>query len=139
MWTEILIVDEDPACRCLARGILRREGYATREAATALEALLIAANEIRPVDLLLTEVRLSGIDGCKLAAKITQAFPATRVMYMSGKAEAQELRDSALLLKPLQPVDLLGAVKRILGSTSPRKEPASARMPAGYRDQRETA
>jgi DNA-binding NtrC family response regulator len=121
----ILIVDKDPAARRFLLNALKPEGYQVRQAATALEAMMIAARSSKPFDLVLTEVALYGIDGVKLADKLSQAFPATRVIYVTGEEVSPETPQSErlVLTKPVEAEQLLATVRGVLAAPA-RKGPA---------------
>ncbi|MCC6860775.1 MAG: response regulator [Bryobacterales bacterium] len=127
MRQSILIVRQDRTGRRLLGRILRGEGYEVREAANALEAMTQALCGSRPVDLLLTDAGLPGIDGWKLAEKLRQAFPATRVVCLGGETEVPEPAglECRVLPPAVEPGELLAVVRRALDSAA-RKAPASA-------------
>lgn len=101
----ILVVDDDPVNRRASVSILQREGYHVLEASHGLQALLIAVNQSRPIDLLVAATGLPGIDGRRLVEKFSQAFPAT---------------PAALLAEPLEPESVLQTVRELL---PPKKQP----------------
>jgi CheY-like chemotaxis protein len=71
----ILIVDDNPVNLKLVRVLLRVEGYETRTAADAEEALAVL-REFRP-RLILMDIQLPGMDGLTLTKRL-KADPATR-------------------------------------------------------------
>lgn len=85
----VLVVDDDAAVRSLASRILRREGYAVVEAADGTEALRVAAGLSGPLDLLLADVVLPGMNGAELAAELRSRIPDLPVVYMSGYEEEE--------------------------------------------------
>jgi DNA-binding NtrC family response regulator len=87
----ILIVHQEAAVRRRLRDALRSEGCQTREAACALDALMIAASTQPPVDVLLTHTALAGIDGPQLAERMKRAFPAMRAVYMEEPIDLEAL------------------------------------------------
>jgi two-component system response regulator AtoC len=89
----ILVVDDDPAMRHLLSVILSDHGWEARavgSAAGALEEL-----EARDVDLVLTDVRMPGMDGLALLREIQRRFPDLTVIVMSAYG-AQEAAIEAM-------------------------------------------
>lgn len=124
----ILLVDDEEAVRSLVRRILEKEGYRVATAANGQEALRRAYELDRPIGLLLTDVVMPGMSGSDLAARLSERFPALRVLYMSGYMEDEVVhRDVAsasagFLPKPFSPFDLALAVRELFG---PPEGPAS--------------
>src|SRR5206468_12512956 len=83
----ILLVDDAFAVRGLARRVLEGEGYVVLEASTAEEALVLAEEPGRDVDLLLTDYRLPEMRGPELARRLTEKRPELITVYMSGYGE----------------------------------------------------
>jgi DNA-binding NtrC family response regulator len=119
----VLIVDENRTARRRVRDVLQREGYETREAASALEAMMVALAAAPPVAVLVTDTGLHGIDGTKLSEKLSGSFPAIRVIYMADGEAVVEMRDRGCvcLAKPVDPQDLAASVAAAL-SAPPRKK-----------------
>jgi two-component system response regulator AtoC len=78
----ILVVDDDPAMRHLVSVILADHGWEARAVATAQEALRDL--EARDVDLVLTDVRMPGMDGLALLREIQRLRPDLTVIVMSA-------------------------------------------------------
>ncbi len=80
----VLVVEDEPMVRDLARRILVRQGYQVLTAGDGTEALALArANEWR-IDLLLTDVVMPGVDGKRLFKELRKHCPYLEVLYMSG-------------------------------------------------------
>jgi CheY-like chemotaxis protein len=82
MGQTVLVVDDNALNRELLRLVLEQEGYVVSEAATAEDALELAA-QTRP-DLVLMDCHLPGMDGLTAtrqlkAATVTQAIPVVAV------------------------------------------------------------
>jgi len=73
--------------RGLARRVLEGEGYDVLEASTAEEALALADEAERRIDLLLTDYRLPEMRGPELARRLTERRPDLITIYMSGYGE----------------------------------------------------
>lgn len=114
--TTILVVDDDlPICRVL-KDFLTSKGFVTRTVHLAEEALW-ALNEIE-FDLVITNVRMPGMDGIELTRLIRRWY-ASDVIIMTGyhsltKEDAAHAGAADLLHKPVKLADLLGSVDKIL-------------------------
>ncbi len=116
----ILVVEDEPIVRMLVCTVLTEAGYQVLEAAHGTEALTIVAQHSGTIDLLLTDVRMPGLDGCDLAAKINQLRGNTRVLFISAYTdESRALQASgpaisAFMQKPFTPAALTATVRRLL-------------------------
>jgi two-component system, cell cycle sensor histidine kinase and response regulator CckA len=80
----ILLVEDDPLVRELARRALINFGYTVVACASGPEALETAARLEGDIDLLLTDVVMPGMNGRELATKLSAERPGLRVLYTSG-------------------------------------------------------
>jgi two-component system, cell cycle sensor histidine kinase and response regulator CckA len=78
------LVEDEEALRTLAQNCLESHGYHVLEAADGKTAMTKAAEHIGPIQLLLTDVIMPGMNGRDLANSMTALHPETRVVYMSG-------------------------------------------------------
>ena len=114
----ILLVEDDPWIRDLARRILVELGYRVFECASAAEGLKRA--EAEHIDLLLTDVIMPEISGAELARLLVGRQPALTVLFMSGYAEDEIVHRGvvnpgvSLLPKPFRPDSLARAVRKQL-------------------------
>jgi two-component system, cell cycle sensor histidine kinase and response regulator CckA len=120
----ILVVEDEDALRSLAARILGGLGYTVLTAATADEALKIFVESRNSIDLLLTDVVLTGvIQGSDLACALLGARPDLPVLYMSGytrDAVANAGRPDEgtnFLAKPFTPDQLGAKVREVLDRT----------------------
>ena len=116
----ILLVEDEPGVRSFARTVLVRYGYHVLEAESSEQALTQLSAYDGPLDLLLTDVMLSGMDGGQLARHLAPGRPNLRVIFMSGNADPsveEALPDeSDLMEKPFRAHTLLSRVRESLGS-----------------------
>ncbi|MGE6331767.1 response regulator [Stenotrophomonas sp. NPDC077659] len=115
----ILLVEDDTAIRELTEDVLSENGYditAVGDAEAAVDTLASAG----PFDLLISDVRLPGMNGCDLARKAVQDDPDLRVLLVTGYA-GQRAGDPQLtpenipvLRKPFTLRELLGSVHATL-------------------------
>ena len=124
MSARILIVDDEPAIRRLARAALERAGLVCEAAKDAIDAA--ACLERARFDLVLTDVDMPGVSGLALARAIRCGRPALPVLVMSGGAyerEAAQLGACAFLPKPFSPATVVEAVTASLAL-----EPSSTQL-----------
>jgi PAS domain S-box-containing protein len=119
----VLVVEDNPAVRLLATRALRRHGYGVLEASGA-DALDTARREDLRIDLLLTDVVMSGISGPDLATLVRAIRPGLPVLYMSGYADALRRTQvaqagRAFLPKPFTITDLARKVREVLDHPGP--------------------
>ncbi len=112
----ILLVDDDPDVRAFMREALGIAGFTILEAADGNEALRIAETTRRPIEMLVTDINMPGIDGLELARRVQALRPDTGVLCMSGAAvdvvAAQgTLTGMVFLRKPFGPNVLLERVR----------------------------
>lgn len=109
----ILLVEDEPALRKLARSILTRVGYKVYEAGTAAAALEIWRHYQADIALLFTDMVMPGkMSGLELAQQMLQDKPGLKVMYTSGYTdemlkEGSELRNSPNFLEKPYGTDVL--------------------------------
>ena len=80
----ILLVEDSEPVRRLTRKILVSQGYTVNEAENAEQALKLQESSHGPVDLLLTDVVMPGMNGKELYNKMVEKLPDLKVLYMSG-------------------------------------------------------
>ncbi|HIJ78280.1 MAG: ATP-binding protein [Desulfobulbaceae bacterium] len=116
----ILVVDDEPTIRMLAHDILAPLGYDVIIAESGEAALTKAQAADRPIDLLLTDVVMPGINGKVLADKLEIMFPAMSTIFMSGYTDNIITHKGVLtpgttfINKPLVPIQLAHKIRQIL-------------------------
>ena len=80
----ILVVEDEELVRKLAIRLLKSQGYKVLEASDGAKALALCEEYRESIDLLLTDVVMPGMSGRKLADRLKQIHPETKVLYMSG-------------------------------------------------------
>jgi two-component system, cell cycle sensor histidine kinase and response regulator CckA len=110
----ITVADDDPAIVKLASRALRMRGYQVLEANCGTEALDAAERHDNPVDLLLTDVEMPGMDGIALWRSIRAQRPETKVIFMSGSAMPDVVDGAPFLGKPFTVHKLVGIVEDTL-------------------------
>ena len=117
----ILLVEDDPAVRELAREILEQRGYRVLEASSGAEALRGWPEARDRVALLLTDLVMpEGVGGRELAERLRADRPGLKVIYTSGYSaeiagrEFSLSSDEAFLQKPFSTGALLDTLRRSL-------------------------
>lgn len=116
----VLLVDDDTAVRRALAAMLKRNGIQVREAASAAEVIELDQNGALACDVLLSDVRMPGMDGVELALVMRSRQPQLPILLMSGFVEdAQQLArlddtDIPLLAKPIRADALLSTINGLL-------------------------
>ena len=92
----ILLVEDEPNVRRIARRILERNGYTVLEAANGTEALRVLERRQEPIALVLTDLVMPEMGGRELASRLRIVSPTSRVLFMSGYTEDAVLRQSVM-------------------------------------------
>ncbi len=88
----ILVVDDEPQIRSLVKSVLSRRRHRILEASDGVEAVEVFERPGVKIDLILTDVIMPRMDGIELAGRASSQSPKLRVIYMSGKCEADAVR-----------------------------------------------
>lgn len=116
----VLLVEDDHLVRRAALRTLREYGYQVREYASAEALLEEDQDTILAAALLLSDVRLGGLDGISLASEMRVHRPDLPVLLMSGyvehEAQQEILREGrySFLPKPFTPDGLVHKVREVL-------------------------
>ena len=107
-----LLVQDEPAVRRLLRLRLEREGVLVVEAPSARQALAIYADQGDRIGVVVTAVRMVGLDGDELLAALREADPEVPVFFFTSTPPAEPLPPNvAVFGKPDGLSDLLRAVR----------------------------
>ncbi len=134
---DILIVDDEPDIRMLVTGILRDEGYETREAADSEQA--VAAFRARRPSLIILDVWLQGsrLDGLGILEVLHREEPHVPVVMISGhgtiETAVQAIQHGAydFVEKPFKADRLLLVVRRAIEAAQLQRENSELRLRAG--------
>jgi DNA-binding NtrC family response regulator len=120
----ILLVEDQPQVRELARMSLSEKGYTVLVASSPEDAEGACARHGAEIHLLLTDLIMPGITGRELAKRLTARHPKMRVLCMSGYTfgittqtgmQSGLLEDGvAFLQKPFTPSALSEKVREVL-------------------------
>ena len=122
----ILIVDDEPEVRAVARDMLKAKGYTTLDTGDPTLALRIARTESQPIHLLLTDVVMPLMNGRELVEQMRTIRPAMKVLYMSAYS-TETVEDYGIQITPGEPFvmkpftmeRLVSAVRAVLDYRSP--------------------
>ena len=121
----ILVVEDEPKLRALSREFLERQGYTVLEAESGMAAMELFTCYKSPIDLLLTDVVMPGINGPELAQRLLAMRSDLLVLYMSGYTENALFRNGTLeqgtmlLQKPFSAQTLNHKVRELLENRRP--------------------
>ena len=85
---KLLLVEDDRIVRIPVRDALEEAGYEVTACADGSSAM--RALEAEPFDLVLTDVRLPGVDGITLFRRIHEIAPGTAVLLMTAFADTDD-------------------------------------------------
>jgi putative two-component system response regulator len=80
-----LVVDDEPRLRQVLVRLMSADGFSCAEAGTGTEAL--AALEREEVPLVISDLRMPGMDGLELLGRIRERFPDTAVVMVTAVAD----------------------------------------------------
>jgi CheY-like chemotaxis protein len=83
----VLVVEDEPTVRNLVVETLQEQGYRVLDAADGPEGLAIIQSGA-PIDLLLTDVGLPGLNGRQLADAARELRPNVKILFMTGYVES---------------------------------------------------
>ena len=116
----VLIVEDDPVARELLAELLELNAIECLTASNEEQALALLAS--KPINLMITDLRMLPHDGLHLIRKVRESDQATLpIIIMSGDASVRDAIDAMhlnvvdFLLKPIDTDKLLALVKHELG------------------------
>ena len=120
----VLVVEDEAAVRSLISTVLGTSGYAVRAAESGDEA--VRALEESTYDLVISDLRMPGLDGEGLYEQVQQRWPhlQRRLLFISGDIEADRFaarlreHDVRYLEKPFSAARLLATVRELLDAAA---------------------
>ena len=116
----ILLVEDEHAIREPTRHFLERLGYTVLSAESPEAALRLVAEQTKPIDLLVTDVVMPGMNGRELSDRLRAEHAALRCLYLSGYtanviAHRGVLEENVhFLSKPCSLKELAHTIRKIL-------------------------
>jgi two-component system OmpR family response regulator len=127
MQKHILVVDDDPEIRSLIAEYLERNGFRASTLPDGRE--LLRTLEERPVDLLVLDLMMPGVDGLTLCREL-RSKSRLPVVILSARGEdvdrivGLEMGADDYLAKPFHPRELLARIRAILSRAVPAEAQA---------------
>ncbi len=113
----VLVVDDEPMIRDLARAVLETSGYRVLEAHDGEHAVEVFRDHMADIDLVVLDLTMPRMSGRDTFRALVELQASARVMFSSGYS-ADDLSDTTgvigMLPKPYRPTELLSAVGRAL-------------------------
>lgn len=117
-----MVVDDEESVRTVARLILEKAGYRVITASDGVEAEEIFAESGGGISLVLLDMTMPHRDGAETYTQLRRVDPGVRVILTSGYSESDATARFAgkglagFIQKPYTPGELVGLVRRVLGS-----------------------
>lgn len=124
MKSHILVVDDEPVARQSLSDILRLEGYTVNSVPNGQAAVEYVRTH--PVELMIVDLRMPGMDGLEVVQVVNQVSPETEVVLLTAfgttesAIQALRLRIHDYLLKPAPPAAVMNSVKKGLARREAR-------------------
>ncbi|GJL55482.1 MAG: acetoacetate metabolism regulatory protein AtoC [Nitrospirales bacterium] len=128
----VLIVDDDPDMRNVLRDILFDQSYHVEIAQDGQEALQRLDSE--PYSIILTDLRMKGMDGLELLQHVTKKHPECNLIMMTAfgtvETAVEAMRQGAFdyLTKPIKTEELLVTVDKAMREALLRREVEQLRL-----------
>lgn len=120
----IVLLDDEPVVRDVARRALTAAGHIVLETASPEQAIAVAATQGLEISLFITNHTLpDGVSGREVAEQILKSRPEILVLQMSGYPEAQLRKEGSLMPgcffipKPFLVQTLVSKVQEILSGS----------------------
>jgi two-component system, cell cycle sensor histidine kinase and response regulator CckA len=113
----VLVIDDEPAVLRMMVRTLLEAGYTVHQASNGQDALALADELGKPLDLVVTDVRMEPIGDPELATLLFSRGFASRFLFVSGYGIAADYNEQFghFLPKPFSPQQLVEAVTNLLG------------------------
>lgn len=118
----ILLVEDETMIRNILCETLIRQGYEVVEAASGYEALARIKTDKRPVALLISDIKLYGINGLELGQRVKVLQPTIKELYISDySVDLNTFKDRRIaklnfLPKPFTQSTLISKIEEVLSS-----------------------
>lgn len=127
MPAKILLIEDDLRLAAILQKLLQREGYEVDLATRGDDGLTLSRQQ--PYDVMLTDLKLPGLDGLELIAQVHAANPRLPIIMMTAHGttetaiEAMKLGAYEYLLKPCEPEELLDLIASAVAHSQRMTEP----------------
>jgi DNA-binding response OmpR family regulator len=118
----ILVVDDEDMVLGTVCRMLSRAGFEVLAAASSEGALSVGAGHPQPIDLMVADVVMPGLNGLAMADRFRLGHPETQLIFMAGLPDSPEIaailaRGLAFLPKPFLPAVLVEKVREVLDAS----------------------
>jgi len=116
----LLFVEDEEMVRLLGTRVLSSHGYLVLEAEDGDQALEVCKRHEGPIDLVVTDVVMPGMNGRELAQRLATIIPDAEVLFISGYTGGALIEhgvlqeDTNFLQKPFSPQRLVQKVREVL-------------------------
>jgi len=116
---KILVVDDEPMVRTMARDLLETAGFSVVEASTGMEAVELYRRD-RAIEVVILDMTMPGMSGAEALCEMRAIDDEARVILTSGYdgqdtvAELNDMEGVAFLLKPYRARTLLQKIAAVL-------------------------
>jgi two-component system cell cycle sensor histidine kinase/response regulator CckA len=97
----VLVIEDDPGVRHLARRTLEAVGYQVLEAEDGIEGLRLVEEHASQLSVVVTDIEMPRLDGISVARTLAMKYPHIGVICMSGRLT--ETTFQAAISRPLPP------------------------------------
>jgi DNA-binding NtrC family response regulator len=114
----VLLAEDEPMLRQVVGVTLRHAGFTVVEAADGIAGLEVLRSKT-PIDVLLTDIKMPGLNGYQLAEAGLSLRPSMKVMLMTGYADEaipDTIRQASIpiLRKPFNFANLASTVRQVI-------------------------
>ena len=115
---DILVVDDDPLILTVVDLMIRHAGHVARTAADGVTALDLLADA--PADIIISDIRMPGMDGLALANMVRKDYPQIPIILMTGylseysSGSASQIGVDHILKKPFKSTELMKVIDRLV-------------------------
>lgn len=116
----LLLVEDEPALRRVARRALLERGYSVLDVGSAEEALALTPEQFHGITLVVSDVGLPGMNGTVLVQELVERYPRLRVLLTSGYLPDEQAKTTLsrgklhFLPKPFSADGLARRVREVL-------------------------
>lgn len=114
----VLVVDDEESVLESCADLLRSAGFDVAAANSPAAALTGAASADPQFTILVTDVRMPGMDGFELASELARQHGIASVVYMTGAHGDERLQGRRVVMKPFAGSDLVEAIEATIANAA---------------------